>query len=202
MQGEVKAEVCVADGGGGHGEDAEPEPGVRPHLVLPSPPVSFSSVLPLLHLNHLARVEESRWEGVQEDRRVDCEGASLSPVLKEESHPSWEEKTSQCVSRQAPPVSQTPPRPREPLVDLQHPGDVSEAAPSTQGTSEAKVEEGKGRTGSEKETFGCNLKKFEDGMEEGHIPTEAMRPPSKAIHLGGKNLGRRATGAERQAKRV
>ena len=65
MQGKVKPEVCVADCGGSHGEDAEPEAWIRPNLsLLPTP---TWPILPLLHLHHLPGVEKSCWQGVQQD---------------------------------------------------------------------------------------------------------------------------------------
>ena len=123
MQGKVKPKVCVADGSGGHGEDAEPKAQVRPNLSSISP--SFFSSSTLLQLNHLTRVEKSSGQGVQQDRRVDYEGASSSPVVKEKCHAAREEKTSECVSCETPTVSQAPPCPSEPLVDLEHPRDRS-----------------------------------------------------------------------------
>ena len=124
MQGKVKPKVCVADGSGGHGEDAEPKAQVRPNLSSISPPLTFSSST-LLQLNHFTRVEKSSGQGIQQDRRVDCEGASSSPVFKEERHAAGEKKTSQCISCEAPTVSQAPPCPSEPLVDLEHSRDRS-----------------------------------------------------------------------------
>ena len=103
MQGEVKAEVCVADGGGSHGEDAEPESGVRPNLFL-LPPTS-PSLISRLNLDHLARVEKSCRQGVQQDCRVNCKASRSSPVVKEESHAAWKEKSSKCASSQAPTMS-------------------------------------------------------------------------------------------------
>ena len=43
---------------------------------------------------------------------------------------------------------------------------------------------------------------FKEGVSPSNWPMEAIAPPKTAIHLGAKMEGNRATGVERQAKRV
>ena len=139
MERKVETKVGVANRGGGHREDTEPEPAAPEYLFVVLS-LSVGLAVPGERLELGVGVEERGWDDVEDDGTEDDESSSVSVALHHESDEAGHHQAAHCVPGQAEPVSQTTAGLSEPSVDLQHATDSTDTTSATQKDSQPQVE--------------------------------------------------------------